>query len=273
VVDGDAFLQWALPRLGLRWRGFRRVRRQVHRRILRRCGELGVGLDGYRGYLEAHADEWRVLDGLCRVTISRFYRDHAIWDRLVAEVLPAIAARGPARAWSAGCGAGEEPYTLAIAWRAIGGGALDIVATDIDDGQLARAAAATYPTGALRELPAAWRAAAFDESDGDARLRAPFRDAVRFAHHDVRTAPPAGPFDLILCRNQAFTYLDEAGQRAVAASFRSVAGDDAVLVVGAHEALPADVAGWQSVSRSLYRNVPGVRRDYPRTSLLDGDGS
>jgi chemotaxis protein methyltransferase CheR len=27
------FLQWALPRLGLRWRGFRRVRGQVCKRI------------------------------------------------------------------------------------------------------------------------------------------------------------------------------------------------------------------------------------------------
>jgi hypothetical protein len=36
------FLQWALPRLGLRWAGFRRVRRQVCRRLRRRVEALGL---------------------------------------------------------------------------------------------------------------------------------------------------------------------------------------------------------------------------------------
>ncbi len=57
------FLQWALPQLGLRWPGFRKVRRQVHKRIVRRWGELGLGqIADYRAYLETHAAEW----GVCR---------------------------------------------------------------------------------------------------------------------------------------------------------------------------------------------------------------
>jgi len=35
-MDCVAFLQWALPKLHLRWAGFRKVRRQVCRRIERR---------------------------------------------------------------------------------------------------------------------------------------------------------------------------------------------------------------------------------------------
>jgi hypothetical protein len=38
-----AFLQWALPRLRMRWRGFRRVRGQVGKRLRRRLVELGLG--------------------------------------------------------------------------------------------------------------------------------------------------------------------------------------------------------------------------------------
>jgi chemotaxis protein methyltransferase CheR len=50
------FLQWALPRLGLRWQGFRKVRRQVCRRESGRIAELGLGeADAYRFYLERHA--------------------------------------------------------------------------------------------------------------------------------------------------------------------------------------------------------------------------
>jgi hypothetical protein len=35
------FLQWALPRLGRRWAGYRKVRRQVCRRVRRRIEDLG----------------------------------------------------------------------------------------------------------------------------------------------------------------------------------------------------------------------------------------
>jgi chemotaxis protein methyltransferase CheR len=70
------FLQWALPRLRVRWAGFRKVRRQVCRRVWRRARELGLAdLVAYRAYLEEHPEEWALLDSMARITISRFYRD------------------------------------------------------------------------------------------------------------------------------------------------------------------------------------------------------
>src|SRR5918999_3370615 len=111
-VDCVSLLQWALPRLGLRWEGFRRPRRQVCRRIQTRIRELGLdGVAAYRTYLEAGPDEWPVLERLCRVTISRFYRDRGVWDVLRAEL-------EPRRIWSAGCASGEEAYTAALVWPA-----------------------------------------------------------------------------------------------------------------------------------------------------------
>lgn len=71
-----ALLRWALPRLGLRWPGFRRVRRQVCKRIARRIKELGLAdVAAYRERLECAPEEWPEFDSLCRITISRFYRD------------------------------------------------------------------------------------------------------------------------------------------------------------------------------------------------------
>lgn len=40
--DRVIFLQWALPRLRLRWEGFRKVRRQVGKRLVRRLETLGL---------------------------------------------------------------------------------------------------------------------------------------------------------------------------------------------------------------------------------------
>ena len=82
VKDAECihFLQWSLPRLGLRWAGFRRVRGQVCKRLRRRLAVLGLrDLWDYRALLETDAAEWRQLDGLCRVSISRFYRDQEVW--------------------------------------------------------------------------------------------------------------------------------------------------------------------------------------------------
>jgi chemotaxis protein methyltransferase CheR len=42
-------------------------------------------------------------------------RDRGVFDLLAREVLPELAKGGRTlRAWSAGCGAGEEPYTLSL---------------------------------------------------------------------------------------------------------------------------------------------------------------
>ena len=51
MKDSDciAFLQWALPCLGHRWPGYRKVRRQVCKRVDRRIRALGLaGIEEYR---------------------------------------------------------------------------------------------------------------------------------------------------------------------------------------------------------------------------------
>jgi chemotaxis protein methyltransferase CheR len=220
-MDGVAFLQWALPRLGRRWAGYRKVRRQVCRRVRQRASELGLdGYDAYRARLESDPGEWEVLDGLMNVTISRFYRDRGVFEFLRDEVL-----RPGMRVWSAGCASGEEPYTLALLCDD-----LDILATDVDPVLLRRAEAARYPASALRDLPDELRTAFTNGA-----LEERYRRRVTFAHHDVRDDPPAGPFDLVLCRNLAFTYFDEAIQRDVLQRIASVTD---LLVIGSHERLP-----------------------------------
>jgi chemotaxis protein methyltransferase CheR len=264
------FLQWALPRLGLRWAGFRKVRGQVCKRLRRRLGELGLAdLDAYREYLAASSEEWAVLERMTHVTISRWGRDRGVFDALASEVLPALAARAAARGvdevavWSAGCASGEEPYTVAITWQfAVGDGfpGMDvrIVATDVDEGMLARARRGCYPAGSLRELPERWREAAFVEREGECCALDTVKAAVRIERRDVRDEPPSpGRFDLVLCRNLAFTYFDLAGQRAAVARLAGALRPGGGLVLGKHEALPPGVVEfepWRFAER-IYRRA------------------
>jgi chemotaxis protein methyltransferase CheR len=245
----------------MRWPGFRKVRRQVCKRIDRRIDELGLSdVDSYRSYLEANEGEWKVLDAMSRITISRFYRDRGVFDALRTRVLPAVAStavdRGAdrLRCWSAGCGSGEEPYTLQIIWRletaeTIGATLrLEVVGTDADEGLLARARAGSYRRSSLKDLPENFRDRAFSAGEGGFRLLESFKQDVSFVCQDIREGTPDGSFDIVLCRNLAFTYFDDQLQIAVLGAIRPKLEPGGFLVVGVHEKLPAAAAareGWK----------------------------
>jgi chemotaxis protein methyltransferase CheR len=248
-----AFLQWGLPRLGLRWRGYRRVRARVRKKLNERLRELALpDIAAYRARLEAQPQEWAVLDALCRITISRFHRNRGVFDHLRRVVLPGLAERASergaeaVRCWSAGCASGEEPYTLRILWELglpveCARVPLQIVATDIDERLLERAREGRYPASSLKELPRELLETAFVRDGEQFRLRDQLRVGVEFHRQDIREVMPAGPFDLVLCRNLAFIYFDEEGRREVLRGIdeRLVAGG--YLVLGTHESLPGGV--------------------------------
>ncbi len=225
--------------------------------------ELGLpDAAAYRTYLEAHPEEWRVLDALCYATVSRFYRDRGVFGFLEQEVLPVVACGALARgakvleAWSAGCASGEEPYTLAVMWTLAVAPRfpalkLSVVATDVDAEVLRRARDARYAPGSLRDLPGCWRETSFVRADGLYRLRPEYARLVSFVRHDIRTGPPDGPFDLVLCRNLAFTYFDPDLQLRVARVLAASLRPGGALVVGAHETLPRSAPSFQPWSQSL----------------------
>ncbi len=257
-----AFLHWALPRLHLRIRGFRRVRGIVHKRVRMRIVELGLnGLSDYRARLESDADEWSVFEAMCRIPISRFHRDRATFDFLRTEILPerardAATTGRSVRVWSAGCASGEEPYTIAILWqleiaRAIPDVAIEIIATDAAPHMVERARRGCYPRGTLRELPARFVAEAFEARDDQHCIREELRALVDVRCEDVRQTMPDGPFDIVLCRNLVFTYFEAPLARASAEQMIARMAPGGVLVIGAHESFPEGL-GWVPRGPSVY---------------------
>jgi chemotaxis protein methyltransferase CheR len=262
-------LRWALPRLHLRWEGFRRPRRQVCRRIARRMRELGVPNAGaYRTRLEADPAEGSRLDAMCRISISRCFRDRGVFAALGSGVLPALAARARAagrrtlRAWCAGCASGEEAYSLAALWAStrgprIPGLRLAIVATDVDPQLVERARRGCFRASSLREMPAEALAAGFERREGSWFARAALREGVEIRCQDLREEAPSGAFDLILCRNVAFTYFDRPLQRAVLARMLEHLRPGGALVIGLHESLPEavpDLVPWPE-ARGVHERV------------------
>lgn len=275
-----AFLQWALPRLHLRWPGYRKVRRQVCKRIARRLAELNLpDLAGYRDWLDTHPDEWPILDRLCWISISRFYRDRAVFQFLEQAVLPDLAGQALARGeqelrcWSAGCASGEEPYTLAILWHLrlaprFPALCLRVLATDADARAIERARQGCYPAKSLKDLPEEWNRAAFARSAEGFCLKPEYRDRVAFQPEDIRTTMPAGPFHLILCRNLAFTYFDEAAQRTALREIAERLAPGGALLIGKSEHLPDANAAMEPWNKPLgfYRKAAGPAGGFTENS-------
>lgn len=265
MIDTECvrFLQWALPQLHMRWPGFRKVRKQVCKRLSRRLKELSLpDSDAYRRHLATQPEEWQTLEQLCRVVVTRFYRDKRVFKTLAEKVLPELATAALAagdktlRCWSIGSASGEEPYTLAILWRdwlaaRFPGVGLSMLATEVAPQLLARSQKACYPAGTIKNLPGDLRDAAFSQAGDQYCLKPAYRSLVEFRQQDVRTALPDGPFHLILCRNLVFTYFDEAQQAKTLAELQTKLLPGGWLVVGVRETLPAEAGGLTKVSERL----------------------
>jgi chemotaxis protein methyltransferase CheR len=256
IADHDCtrFLQTALPRLGLRWAGLRKVRGLVCKRLGRRLRELGLAHPAaYLAHLESHPAEWERLGGFCLIPVSRFYRDRCVFERLEHEVLPVLAesavaaGRGELAFWSACCASGEEPYTLAVLWHLrlrhrFPALRLRLVATDVDGHLLERARAGCYGVSSAKELPPDLAAKAFTRHGDELRVRDDFR-AIEFLQQDIRRAVPEGAFDLVLCRNAVLTYFAPPVQLEVMGRIARTLRGGGALVTGTHESLPPGLAG------------------------------
>jgi chemotaxis protein methyltransferase CheR len=163
------------------------------------------------------AGELAALIEAVRVGETRLFRHQAQIDVLTTVFAPAMRARGrqPVRVWSAGCAAGEEPYTLAIVLsRALPGSALSILATDVSQEALSRARSASYPRAALDHVPVVYRDCFI--ADGDTVRVAPeIARSVRFERANLVDGAAPRDCDLVWCRNVLIYFTAEARRRAI----------------------------------------------------------
>ena len=247
----------------MRWEGFRKVRAQVCKKIARRMNQLHIkSVVDYCEFLETHPEEWDWLDALSLVTVSRFYRDKAVFAFLENDILPTLAnqvnnqGRNLLRVWSVGCCSGEEPYTMALIWKVRVQQQwphirLEVMATDVDPKLIQRAKKAAYPYSSIKALPGEWRHSLFDQRNGLFYLKPECQRDVHFVEQDVRVTTPRGMFDLVLCRNLVFTYFDIEQQHEILDRIHTAIRPDGVLVIGTQEDLPKSTQGFSVYSEKL----------------------
>jgi len=217
----------------------------IRRRIGVRMRARGMhSYDAYGSLLRRDsAESQRLLDALT-IHVSRFYRNPETWAVLAATVLPTLWRRriGALRCWSAGCAAGEEPYTLAILLleQARREGAVTppsvIDATDYDRASLERAGRGSYPRAVIKDLPLSL-CRRYCEGQESVTVAPEVRRLIRLARHDLTCEPPpAPPYDLVLCRN-VIIYFDRPTQERIAARLADALAPGGYLVLGKTETI------------------------------------
>ncbi|WP_423603823.1 CheR family methyltransferase [Sphingomonas sp. MS122] len=182
-----------------------------------------------------------VVDALLNHETS-FFRDAGVLD-LVVEAAQALQADAPGRRlriWSAGCSMGQEPYSLAMLFEeaAVSRGMLmpEIVATDVSAAALARARAGRFSQFEIqRGLPVRRMVNWFDSIDGEWVVRPELARRIVFRQQNLaKDPPPAGKFDLVLCRNVLLYFAADVRTR-VFRTLRDATRDGGLLVLGAGE--------------------------------------
>jgi chemotaxis methyl-accepting protein methylase len=143
-------------------------------------------------------------DLLDRVTVqhSAFFRDPAQFVALAELVRTSTAA--PHTVWSAGCGNGQEPYSLAMLLDESGRSNWHVVATDVSFRALARTEIGRYMEEEVQGLSPERRKRYLIARPGGYEIAPFLRSNVRFAHHNLARAyansivPEAA---VVFCRN------------------------------------------------------------------------
>jgi chemotaxis protein methyltransferase CheR len=248
-MDDEQFRQ-LLNHFGYSWKGYRRVRKGVKRRIGRHMQQLGCrNLEEYLRMLESDWELQRQFDSVMSVSVSRFFRDHVLWKMLEEHIVPEIAKenRAKVRFLSIGCACGEEVYSFKIVWDLVHARLgcmpeLEVLATDINPEYLSRAQKGIYSKGSIREVPQDLRDTYFTSFREDElySIIPSMKEGISWKVHNVMKETFQGDFQIILLRNGILTYYsDELKGSAFRKTMDNLA-DGGYLIVGSHEKLPTE---------------------------------
>lgn len=245
-MDDKHFYQ-LLQYLGLSWRGYRKVRKGVKKRISRHMRQLGCqNMTAYLEKLEKKEEDKKHCEQMMTVPISRFFRDRKLWEVLGNEISELIQDhKEEVNVWSAGCACGEEVYSLKIIWHRLAAlvvhpPKLRIIATDMNPVCLQRAKAALYRSSSLREVPVQFRSLYFHENS-DRKLYAVkdfLKKDIEWRRHHLSSDTPGSQFHIVLLRNNLLTYYQEEFKKSAFQKVVNCICDGGILIIGSHEELP-----------------------------------
>lgn len=245
----------------------------VYSRLIKRLRQLG--LTDFRSYCdllesaEGEAEKTELLSALT-TNVTNFFREAHHFRMLRETLLPPLlqAARQGKRVrlWSAGCSAGQEPYSLAFTVLSlcpdIARFNLRILATDIDPVVLKKAVAGVYPLSEMKTIPEPERSKFIDidrQVSDSFSIGQKTRDLVRFGELNLMHEwPMRGTFDVIFCRNVAI-YFDKETQARLWQRFHSLMSDGGYLFIGHSERVSGrSEDGFRTIGVTAYQKITAM---------------
>jgi chemotaxis protein methyltransferase CheR len=235
LIDYEGFKSKILKLTGIDLSSYKE--RQMRRRIdslIRRNN-----YDDYDLYYKALVQDPKLYDEFINyltINVSEFYRNPSQWEILEKEIMPAILKinKRP-KIWSAACSTGEEPYSLVMMLsRLMDLNSIKIMATDIDDGAVAKAKRGIYIPKSLANLPKDLIFNYFEKSGDNYKISDKIKNCVDFRHHNLLDDKYPENCDLIICRN-VMIYFTEEAKALMYHKFRESLTNTGVLFVGSTE--------------------------------------
>lgn len=239
----------------------------VYSRIAPRVRNTGSGtFAAYIDLIQRDPDErYRAIAALT-TNHTFFYRESHHFEHFAAHVRPglvqALEGGRAVRMWSAGCSSGEETWSLVMTLlgedRArgtqIASRNVRVLASDLADHALAKAAAAIYPAADLKAVPEALRRNWTVPGAGDVSLTDEARRFVRFRMLNLLGDWPfRGQFDVIFCRN-VMIYFDQPTKERLVERFAHQLAPGGHLYIGHSERASGPAAALlEPVGPTIYR--------------------
>ena len=258
----------------------------VYSRLNRRLRDLGLhDFECYLLFLDGPdgAQEYLQLRSALTTNVTHFFRESHHFRMLRETVLPPLItlarSGGRVRIWSAGCSAGQEPYSLAFTILNICPEAprldIRILATDVDPMVIAKARAGIYPLEEIKAIPQSMRSQLTDRSavSGDTfAIGQTARTLIQFAELNLMDEwPMRGPIDIIFCRNVAI-YFDLETQARLWNRFGKLIPNGGFLFIGHSERLSGPATAYlATVGINTYcrtAETPGNPARHLREELL-----
>jgi chemotaxis methyl-accepting protein methylase len=216
--------------------------------------------DDYHKLIQLDESERMHLITSLKNSYSLFFRSGSVFSMLEDYLVPlifrqkAVSSHREVRVWSAGCAAGQEPYSLAMVldyYRYITKQDLlfRIFATDYSSRILDCAINGRYDRQAMDNVKLKYFDRYFEGFDGAFSVNPDLSRNIQFSYYDLldreSIAPPDslfGDFDLILCCNVLFYYNNESQLFILNKLARSLVGGG-YLITGEAEAEIVEKSG------------------------------
>jgi chemotaxis protein methyltransferase CheR len=184
----------------------------------------------------------------CHLTVQEtyFFRESKTFEVLEQTILPKLInsrrnTEKRIRIWSAGCSAGEEPYSIAILLNKlipdIKDWSITILATDINPVALQKARQGLYTEWSFRDTPQWVNEKYFEKiKQGHYAIRSPIKEMVNFSYLNLSEdnypslSNNTNAIDLIFCRNVLMYFAPETVLSVIARFNRSLLNGGFLIV-------------------------------------------